>query len=111
VPSVVHLEAAIPVGHEIVSHAPEAQVRSHLHESWHWMSLQALVPEQVMLHCESLSHVTSSHAPSPMQLIVHVQPSGHLTLPQLSSVEQFIVQVFADSLQLSQSDGQFGIAQ
>jgi len=103
---VVHFEAAIPVGHEIVSQAPLAHVRSHLHESWHWMSLQALDPEQLMLHCESLSHVTSLQAPSPMQLIVHVQPSGHVTLPQLAPLEQFIVQVIALSSQTSHCSGQ-----
>jgi hypothetical protein len=68
---------------------------------------QALLPEQVIAHCESDSQVTLLQAPLPMQLIVHVQPSGHVTPPQLSADEQFIVQVFARSLHVSQSDGQF----
>lgn len=111
-PSVVHLSLGVaPVGHEIAAHAPLAHCRSHLQASLQLMSAQAPAPEQLIEHFDPPAQLTSLQAPSPMQLIVQVQPVGQLTLPQLSAFEHSMVQVFAVSLHVVQSEGQFWITQ
>jgi hypothetical protein len=111
VPSSVHRTWLAPlprIGHEIVSQAPEAQVRSHWQAASQSMLSHALVPLQLIVQREFPAHVMSLQLPSPLQLIAQFQPDGQVITPSQSpGALHSTVHVRAASSHEVQSLGQF----
>jgi hypothetical protein len=101
----------VPVGHEIVAHAPVGQTRSHAQASLQAMLLQAPVPVHAIVQVEPALQVTLLHAPSPTQLIVQLQSLGQMILPQSLALVQSIAQVCLASSHDVQSAGHCGATQ
>jgi hypothetical protein len=77
VPSIVH-SAVVPIGHEVLWHAPAAQVTSHLQLLAHSTSWHAALPVQVTSH-DPGPQVTSSQPSPAVQSTSQLAADAHMT--------------------------------